>query len=792
MSSWLSDLGRDARQAARQFGRRPAFTAAALLTLALGLGAPTAIFSIVQAVLLRPLPYADADRIVTFRIESQTPRGPVAFDALDVSTALEWSATSTALSGIALHNDRAMTLSTDSGPVRLSGVAATPNLFDVLATPPMAGAVFGADDRDVRQVVLSYRAWQQHFAASRSLVGTFITLDGIAHRVVGIMPAGFDFPAPETAFWVPVLLEAGGSRGMILPAIGRIRPGSSLAAVTAEGQQRIDQNAFSRVSSTLTARTLQDQMVGSVSRVLWVLMAAVSLVSVIATVNIALLLLTRGAGRAREFTIRAALGAGRSRLVRQVCVEGVVLAVLGGVGGLLFAIGAVEVLVRIAPPDVPRLHETSFDTRVLLFTTLMVITASLIFGALSAGRVAGARLIATRVSRRRLNVMAAAELALATVLLVGAGLLLRSFVGLVLIDHGFDSSDRTAMQVTLPAARYPTPEARMAFHDRLLAQLRQVDSVAAAGLVTSMPNRQPTGRYAYDPEGRAVSPDPFTMKLTEVRMATEGFFDAMGIPVLAGRVFEATDVEGAEPVIVIAEAQARVHFPDGNVVGRMLYSESGDRRVIGVVGDVRPATATTLQHDPSSYIPLRQELDVFSQFATMSILVRTRNGGDAASVVRNVVRTLDPAMPVFNVRTLDDEVAGLVAGPRFTATVLGLFAFVALVMATIGVYGVMSYTAGQRTREIGIRVALGATRRQVLILMLRDGVIVVGLGLVAGLVATMWGTQVLTGLLYEVTPADPVAILAVALLLSAAGVIAAYLPARRATRLSALAALRED
>lgn len=801
----LRDLGRDAMLALRLLTRRPAFAATALLTLALGLGAPTAIFSVVHAVLLRPLPYPDADRIVRFRIESRSPRGQIGFDALPVATALEWEGTSSTLASVALYNDAAKTLTTADGPVRLSGLSATPNLFELLGVTPHAGRTFEAADRDVRQVVLAHAAWLRYFDGASSTVGSLVTLDGVPHRVVGVMPQGFDFPSPETMFWAPVLLTAGGTRGMVLPAIGRLRPEATVAGVVEEGQRLLADAGSPREARTLVVRTLQDQMVGDVRRVLWVLMAAVGLVSVIATVNISLLLLTQGASRAREFSVRLALGAARGRLIRQVSVEGLVLAALGGVGGLAFAALFVEVLVRIAPPGVPRLHQTSFDPQVLAFTSGLVLVASLAFAILSAGRVvtgdairalggpgAESRLFTASVSRHRLNGLAAAELALAVVLLVGAGLLLRSFVGLVLIDQGFDSRGAVAAQITLPSARYPSPEARMDFHKRLLARLRQQRGISRAGLITAMPNRQPTGRFAYDPEGAPMLSDPLAMKIAEVRMATEGFFEAMGIPLLAGRGFEAGDAEGAEPVMVISEELARVHFAGRNPVGQMLYSGTGHRRVIGVVGTVRPATSAALQYNPSAYLPLRQALDVFRQFATMSIVVRGEDLDARARDLRTIVRSLDPELALFNVRRLDAEAAGLVAGPRFSATVLGVFAVVALVMAAVGVYGVMAYSAGRRTREIGVRVALGATRAQILRLILRDGLLIVAVGLVSGLLASVWLTRTLTGLLYEVTPADPVALVSVAVVLSAIGLAAIYLPARRATRMSALTALREE
>jgi predicted permease len=434
-----------------------------------------------------------------------------------------------------------------------------------------------------------------------------------------------------------------------------------------------------------------------------------------------------------------------------------------------------------------------------------VLVTSVLFAIVSAGSVVAgdalrslmggaseSRLLSTAASRRRLNKLAVAELALAVVLLVGAALLLRSFVRLVLIDQGFAARGALAAQVTLPAARYPTPASRMEFHERLLERLRQVRGAEHAGLITSMPNRQPTGRFAYDPVGVPMFPEPFTMQVAEVRMATEGFVEAMGIPLLSGRSFVAGDIEGAEPVMVISEELARHHFPGTDAVGRMLYSGSGSCRVVGVVGTVKSAVGAGAQHNPSAYLPLRQNLDVFRQFATMSIVVR---GGDAPALgrdLRAIVRSLDPELAMFNVRTLEDEVNGLVAGPRFSATVLGLFAVVAVLMAAIGVYGVMAYGAARRTREIGVRIALGATRAQVFRLIAREGAVVIVAGLSGGLIAAIWLARTLTGLLHEIEPADPIALVSVTALLSMVGGAAIYLPAHRATRMSALRALRED
>ncbi len=519
----LADAVHDAPLALRLLLRRPGFAAVVLVTLALGIGGPTAIFSVVHAVLLRPLPYPEPDRVVRFRMESRSPAGHVGFDALPATTALTWGASSATLERMALFNDRALTLTTSEGPFRLTGISATPNLFELLGVAPALGTSFDAAAADGRQIVLSHETWERHFARDRSIIGRSIAMDGEAYQVAGVMPVDFGFPTPEAEFWVPLNLSPGGSRGMLLPAIARLRPDATLAGVLQEGSEKLGESGDRRATTTLIARSLQDQMVGGVQRILWVLLAAVGFVLVIATANIALLLLTRGASREREFSIRLALGAGRGRLVRQLFVEGLTLGAIGGVAGLGVAWTALELLVRLAPADIPRLREATIDGPVLAFAIAITGATSLIFGILSAGRTlsvdpirafAGSPgesrlVVSTGASRRWLNRLAAAELALTMVLLVGAGLLLRSFVTLVLVDQGFDSRQALAFQVTLPSARYPSPAARMAFHERLLERLQQERGVTHAGLATAMPNRQPTGRFDYSSTPLPDTRDPF-------------------------------------------------------------------------------------------------------------------------------------------------------------------------------------------------------------------------------------------------------------------------------------------
>jgi putative ABC transport system permease protein len=790
------------RATLRLLHARPGFGAVVLLTLALGIGAPTAVFSVVHAVLLRPLPYPAADRLVQFRMDIRHPQGNAVFDALPATTALQWAADSATLSALALYNDRALTLVTPDGPERLTGVSVTPNLLSLVGVAPARGEAFADETTDPRQIVLSDAVWRRYFGANPAIAGTSAVLDGEPFLVRGVMPPDFAFPHADTAFWVPFVLGPGGGRGMLLPAIARLKPGATVAAVVEEGRRALDDGDRAG-QQTLIVRSLRDQLVGDVERVVWIVFAAVGLVSVIATANLALLLLVRGAGRSREFAVRLALGASRSQLLRQLAGEALVLASVGGAIGLGLAAVLLRLLVRTAPASVPRLQEIGLDAPVLAFAVVLTLLTGAVFGALSAGRAIAvdvahglgasggeSPLLLKRSPRVRMHVLAAAELACTMILLVAAGVLLRSFLQQALVDHGFNPRGGVVVRVTLPPARYPGSAPRAAFQEQLLARLQQSAGVDAAGLITALPNRQPSGRFDFNATSMPIAHDPLTAQIAGVRMATPGFFAAMGMP-LRGREFAATDVSGGEGVVILSEQLARRHFRDGDPIGRMLYSlATGPLRVVGVVADVLPADGSASA--PSAYLPLQQSTDVLDWLSTITVVLRGQDADSLLQSARAAVRAIDPDVPVFGARTLSDEVAALVDGPRFVTSVLVAFAIVAWLIAAIGVYGVMAYSAGQRTREVGVRIALGATRSQVIHTMLRDALRVIAAGLVTGAVGAIWLSRLLTGLVHDAPPVGGGTVLTIGALLAGAAWLAAYIPTRRATRLSAAEALRHE
>lgn len=804
----LAAIRQDTGFAFRMLRKRPGFTAVAVLTLGLGIGATTAIFSVVNAVLLRPPPYAEPDRLVRFETHVNTPVGLRSFAALPVTGALTWRKTSETLSSLAVYNEESLTLTTPDGPYRLHGTTASPDFFELLQVFPTIGRTFAAaaETGDGHLVVLSHAAWHRWFGGDLHIVGSTIELNGIGYLVTGVMPEGFGYPDTSTDFWTPLVVQPTEGRGMVLPAIARLAPGATLTSARQEGLTFFEQGSSPDFHIRLEAMTLQDMSVREVRPVLWILMAAVGMVLLIAAVNIALLLLARGAGRRREFSVRMAMGAGRSRLVRQLFIESGILGVIGGAAGLALAALGVQTLIGIAPETLPRLEETAIDSAVLAFTVVVSLTASLLFGVLSAGRTLQLDVVRTmrgsadgvpsadgKRPQRRLKALATAQVAGTVVLLVAAGLLLRSFIHLISIDPGFDARGSLALQVNLPESRYPGRVFRMAFYQSLLERLRQIPEIDDAGLATAMANGPTGANFSFTVAGAPPPTDPFEANSARVRMISEGYFQALGVPLVAGRPFSPNDVSGSTPVVVISETLARRYFPGTDPVGQTItFSSHGDHLVIGVSGDVRPAELGG-EPEPSAYLALRQATDMLDWHAGMHVVVRS--AGDLpilAAAIRNAVLALDPEMPVFNVRPMTDEIAEVVAGPRFSAVLLVLFASIALGLASVGVFGVLSYSVGQRTKEIGVRMAMGANQRQVLGLVLRSSVLVMTAGMLLGLAGALTLSHLLSTLLYGISATDPATLASVTIVLLGAGMAATYLPARRALQIEPVEALREE
>ncbi|HET9372791.1 MAG TPA: FtsX-like permease family protein, partial [Vicinamibacterales bacterium] len=568
------------------------------------------------------------------------------------------------------------------------------------------------------------------------------------------------------------------------------------SAVLSSPDQPADQRA------EIDVVTLREQTVGGVRQALWTLLAAVGAVLLVAVVNIALLLLTRGATRARELSVRMAIGASRGRLLRQLFVESTVLGVAGGLAGVAVAAVALRALLASAPAELPRAHEIGLDLPTLACAFALTVAASLGFGLLSAGRTleidlraalgGGSRLGAlSRGLSNRLHLLAAAELALTMVLLVVAGLLIRSFVRVATLDPGFSPRGVLAFQINLPANRYPDAVERVTLGETLLSRIRALGPVQRAAMTVALPNRQSGANFAFVAEGETFTFDPASMQTAETRTVSDGFFETMGMPLVAGRAFTVADDARTEDVCIVSEGVVRKYLRGRDPIGlRIVYPQGGGARIVGIVPDVRPATAGA---DPklALYLPMRQKARMFDWQTSLHFVIRAERPTALVPDIRKLATALDPVMPVYNVRTLDAELATIVAAPRFNALVLSLFAFVALALACVGTYGVFAYVVSQRTLEIGIRTALGATAGQVLWLVMRRGGVVLMAGAATGLLASLAAGRLLASQLFELNPADPATLAGTTALLVGFGCLATWLPARRALRIKPLDALRE-
>jgi putative ABC transport system permease protein len=790
--------------------KTPGFTFVAILALSLGIGANTAIFSVVNAVLLKPLPFKEPDRLVwaqAANLKTGEQGGMISppdfIDYRDQNRVFEH---------FAAIADASFTLTGEtSEPERVMGVRVSSDFFETLGVKPVQGRGFLAEeehDGSNKVVVLSYGLWQRRFGSDPNLVGKTIELSGQSVTVVGIMPAGFQFPT-ETEVWSPIGFggkDTSVRRMHYLAAIGRLKPGVTIeqaqADITAVARHLEQQYPETNKDYGMGLQLLPEQIVGDMRRSLLVLLAAVGFVLLIACVNVANLMLARGAARSKEIAIRIALGASRARVVRQLLTESVLLALLGGVFGLLLAVWGVDLLVSLSPDDLPRVKEVAIDPRVLSFTLLLSFLTGIVFGlapALSASSRGGVNETLKEGGRkggagvghnRMRSLLVVAEVALSLVLLVGAGLLVKSFLRLSHVETGFNSTSVMTMRLALPQTKYAEDAQRAVFYQQLLERTKALPGVEAAGVISELPLSGQNNDTYFALEGQPLATAGSGENLSNFRTASPDYFRAMGIPLIKGRFFNEGDREGAPRVIIISETFARTFFPNEDPIGHRLTMDLGEPwtgEIVGVVGNIRHFSLATE--------PFREMYTNIAQTprGMVNLVVRTRS--DPATLtasIKNVVQGLDKDLPIYNPKTMEQRVSESAAAPRFRTLLLALFAALALMLAAVGLYGVISYSVTQRTHEIGIRIALGAGRRDILKLIVGRGVVLTLIGVAIGLVGAFAMTRIMASLLFGVSATDPLTYTVVSLLLVAVALIACYVPARRATRVDPMVALRYE
>jgi putative ABC transport system permease protein len=805
----------DLRYALRALRTNPGFTLVAVLTLALGIGANTTIFSVVNGVLLRPLPYRAPERLVQVFESRSGARGTVS-----PPDYVDWREQSDVFDGLAtLNTSSSFALSSGTGPAeQINAASVTPNFFSMLGVRPALGRDFVPAEGVAGQAqvaLLGYGLWRRRFGGDAAILGSAVQLDGQSYQVVGVMPAGQEYPR-EAEIWVPLAFterDLATQRGAhYLDVIGRLRPGATLEA--AQSQMTTIAGRLAEVypgtnrDAGAAVVPLRESMVGSVGPALKVLLGAVGLVLLIACTNVANLALARARRRERELSVRLALGAGRWRLVRGVLAESLLLSLAGGGVGVAVAAWGVPLLRALQPGNIPRLDEVRLDATVLAFALGVSLLSAVLFGLLPSLQLSsraglreslsgeGRTLTAHRRARRARNGLVVAEMTLAVVLLAGAALLMRSFVSLVRVDPGFAPDRVFSFSLSLPDGRYGTPERAEAFYAELLDRLRAVPGVTSAGAVFGLPlSGFRFGISTSELDGTRLSDEEQDRLSTQVRIVTPDYFRTLGVAVVQGRSFTDADRHGAPPAIIVNEAAARLIWPDADPLGHRLTIGTsfglGRGRVGGeVVGVVRNTRDFGLEAEsrPMAFLPHRQVPVGF-----MSVVLRTAGEPGALSrAVSAQVAALDPEVPLFDVRTMDERLAGAVARPRFYLLLLGAFALVALALAAVGIYGVMSYTVGERRREIGVRVAMGARPGEVQALVVRQGMSVAAIGVTLGLAGSLAAARLLRSLLFGIGPADLPAFAAAVALLSAVAVLACYVPARRAARVDPMVALRYE
>jgi predicted permease len=814
-TEYLSELKQDVMFAFRHLFKNPGFTIVAVLTLALGIGATTAIFSAVRAVVLRPLPVPQPERIFAISETWRDRNGNVS--AGNFTDAV---AANTAFSDMTAIQYSSFNITDNASADRVIGARTTASFWKVFAVSPAMGRVFGTQEDQPgheRVVVLSHRLWRDRFGADPTVVGRQTRLNGTPYEIIGVMPSSFDFTEDSEQLWVPIAFTPE-RKAMhdehFLTVYGRLRDGVSPDQALAElgRTARVLEQNFPRDNAGrgLTTSPIMTELVGDFRQRLFVLLGAVGFVLLIACGNIANLLLARGTARGSELAVRAALGAGRGRIVRQLLTESVVLAFVSAAVGLALALWSIRALVSAAPPGIPRLEQTGLDPYVLGFTAITSLASALVFGlvpAFRAGRVdvvtmlkEGGRSAAMGGVRDRLRtVLIAGELGLALVLLVGAGLLIRSAIALQRVDPGFDYRGVFSGRISLPAAEYGDPARIHATLERLLEESAGIPGVTAAGITSQVPMGPGGNSNGLIPEGRAI--DVRSAIDSRLRIVSPGYFDAMGIAIVKGRPLTNTDRRGSLKVMVISESLAAAAFPGQDPIGRRIAccepapdGKSPDFKVVvGVARDVR-SRGLGEAAQPEFYLPMWQIPSEAWDWIQRGVYLVARTPQDAAALgnpVRAVMAHVAPDVPLFNVRTMEERLQLSLGNARFNTLLLSILGGIGLVLAAVGIYGVIAYFVGRRTQEIGVRMALGATKSKVISLIVTQAMVPISIGLVAGIAASFAATRLLSAQLFGVRPNDPLTFLIVAIILGLVGVLASVVPARRAAGVDPTKALRQ-
>ncbi len=801
----LDSIARDLRLAIRTFARRPAFTFLALATIGLGIGANTAIFTVVNAVLLRPLPYPNPDALALVW-EQDRERG---WDRVPASAEdfLTWRTDVDAFSALAAGSGSSYALTDGDGPPEQApGMAVTADFWEVFGVQPALGRTFDASANVAgahRVAVLSHALWERRYGADPGLVGRTIRVNGESFLVSAVMPQGFQFPS-TAQLWTPLVIQQAqldDRNWHFLTTVGRLAPGSTLDAAKTEMTAMADRLAADWPESNAgwgaDVRPLHAEMTQAVRGMLWVLLGAVGFVLLIACANVANLLLVRAAGRTREMSLRAALGAGRARLARQLLTESVVLAGGGALVGVLLARWGLDALLALGPVGVPGGGEIAIDLPVLGVTALAALATGIVFGAAPAVSVwrtdlqsslrEGGRSNTAAGGHRLRSALVVAELALALVLVTGAGLMLQTVQRLLAVDVGVATERRLVTQFSLPAASYPTLDDQARFYDALVDRVGQIQGVQSVALNPFLP---PAGGPQIHVRIEGVH-DAWTMDLpvARLRFVNSSYFEAMEIPIVRGRGLTDDDRRDTPGVVVVDEAFADTHFPGEDPIGRQIRTLTDTpREIVGVAANVVNAGLGNAVQ-PSAYLPYRQA--AFGSGQTL-IVEAERDPLALIPAVRTAVSELDPELPLNGLATLEDRIGAAVAQPRFNATLLVLFAALALVLAAGGIYGVMAFTVSERTAEIGLRMALGASSASVRAMVVRRAVVLTVTGIALGLLASVALTRVMDSLLAGVEAADPRTLAVVSALLFTVALVASYLPARRASRLDPVGALRSE